>query len=63
MSAHPLASWLQTRVAADVEPILPSRRRTRKTPRHRTEPAAREADAAPVDRTAVPVLRMEHVSS
>jgi hypothetical protein len=63
MSAHPLAAWLQTRVAPDAEPILPSRRRTRKAPRHRTERAAREADAAPVDRTAVPVFKMKHVSS
>ena len=43
MSAHPLAGWLQTRVAPDAEPILPSRRRTRKAPRHRNERAVREA--------------------
>ena len=58
----PAGRWLQTRVAPDAGPILPSRRQTRKAPRHRTERAAREA-AAPVDRAAVPVLRMEHVSS
>jgi hypothetical protein len=61
MSAHPLAGWLQTRVAPDAAPILPPRRQTRKAPRHRLERAVRHA--APVDRTAVPVLRMEHVSS